>query len=79
MQKNNITKRAFRQYRSYNPNYFPRAFLKILFDNIAPYFTLWMSSEIVTALYEGRARGPSTRLWGLRWRGTWPCMSWGQS
>ena len=65
MQKNNITKRAFRQYRSYNPNYFPRAFLKILFDNIAPYFTLWMSSEIVTALYEGRARETVYALVGI--------------
>ena len=50
MRKDNITKKAFRLYSSYNPKYFPCKFLQIVFDNIAPYFTLWMSSEIVTAL-----------------------------
>ena len=50
MRKENITKKAFRLYSSYNPKYFPCKFLQIVFDNIAPYFTLWMSSEIVTAL-----------------------------
>ena len=51
MRKDSITKRAFKLYSSYNPKYFPVKFFQILFDNFAPYFTLWMSSEIVTALY----------------------------
>lgn len=53
MAKNSITARAFRLYNSYNSKYFPIKVLQIVFENIAPYFTLWMSSEIVTALYEG--------------------------
>ena len=48
----NITKRAFKLYHAYNPNYFPLKFLQIIFDSIAPYFNLWMSAEIVTALYK---------------------------
>ena len=56
MSKNNITKRAYKLYSSYNPNYFPLKFLQIIFDNISPYFNLWMSSEIITALYEERAK-----------------------
>ena len=56
MSKNNITKRAYKLYSSYNPNYFPLKFLQIVFDNISPYFNLWMSSEIITALYEERAK-----------------------
>lgn len=51
MRKDSITKRAYKLYCSYNPKYFPVKFFHILFDNLAPYFTLWMSSEIVTALY----------------------------
>lgn len=56
MRNSSITKRAFQRYRSYNPKYFPLKYLSILFDNAAPYFTLWMSSEIVTALYQGREK-----------------------
>lgn len=56
MHKENITKRAFRVYQGYNPKYFPLSFLKIIFNNISPYFNLWMSSEIVTALYEGKEK-----------------------
>lgn len=65
MRKDSITKRALRLYSSYNPKYFPCMFLKVLFDNIAPYFTLWMSSEIVTALYEGRTRDTIYMLIGI--------------
>ena len=32
------------------------SFLHIVFSSISPYFNLWMSAEIVTALYEGRER-----------------------
>lgn len=48
----NITKSALKRYHAYNPNYFPLKFLQIIFDNISPYFNLWMSAEIVTALYK---------------------------
>ena len=54
--KESITLRALRQYHSYNPNYFPLSFLQIAFREISPYFNLWMSAEIVTALYEGREK-----------------------
>ena len=56
MCKENITLRALRQYHSYNPHYFPLSLLQIVFREIYPYFNLWMSAEIVTALYEGRER-----------------------
>ena len=56
MRKDSITKRAFKLYSSYNPKYFPMKFFQILFDNFAPYFTLWMSAEIVTALANGADR-----------------------
>lgn len=54
MHKESITMRAFRMYSAYNPKYFPLKFVHILFQNISPYFDLWMSAEIVTALYAGR-------------------------
>ncbi len=53
--RGSVTKRALRLYHSYNPKYFPLFFLQTLFRNAAPYFNLWMSAEVVTALYEGRA------------------------
>ncbi len=62
MRKNSITARAFRRYSSYNRKYFPIKFFQILFENFAPYFTLWMSSEIVTALYN---RESSQKIAGL--------------
>ena len=54
MRKENITMRAFWTYSAYNPKYFPLKFLHILFQSISPYFNLWMSAEIVTALYAGK-------------------------
>lgn len=56
MIKDSVTLRAFRRYNAYNPKYFPVKFLHILFENLAPYFSLWMSSEIITALYQGEGR-----------------------
>ncbi|MDE7222579.1 MAG: ABC transporter ATP-binding protein/permease [Acetatifactor sp.] len=56
MRKENITRRALKMYHAYNPKYFPLRFLQIVFKNISPYFNLWMSSEIVTALCESRER-----------------------
>lgn len=56
MRKENATKRALKMYHSYNPKYFPLSFLLIVFESLSPYFNLWMSSEIITALYEGREK-----------------------
>ncbi len=51
---NSVTIRALRLYHSYNPKYFPLYFIRSLFHSASPYFNLWMSAEIVNALYEGR-------------------------
>ena len=56
MRKDNVTMRALKLYHSFNKMYFPMSFLQIIFSSISPYFNLWMSAEIVTALYEGRGR-----------------------
>ncbi len=50
------TRRAFKLYHSYNPHYFPLRLFQILFTNLTPFFTLWMSAEIVTALYEKQTK-----------------------
>ncbi len=52
MRKENITVRALRRYGGFNKKYFPLRFFHILFECFSPYFNLWMSAEIVTALYE---------------------------
>lgn len=54
--KKGVTMRALQVYSAYNPKYFPLKFLQILFNSGTPYFNLWLSSEIVTALYEERGR-----------------------
>lgn len=56
MRKYHTTGRAFKKYHSYNPKYFPLKALATLFQEASPYFNLWFSAEIVTALYEGRGR-----------------------
>ena len=55
MRKNSITAKALKLYHSFNPKYFPIYFFHQLFTNFSPYFSLWMSAEIVTALSEGRS------------------------
>ena len=50
------TRRAFQLYQSYNPHYFPLRLFQIVFTNLTPFFTLWMSAEIVTALYEKKTK-----------------------
>ena len=50
------TRQAFRLYHSYNPHYFPLRLFQIIFTNLTPFFTLWMSAEIVTALYEKQTK-----------------------
>ena len=56
MRKDNVTIRALKLYHSFNKKYFPTSFLQTVFGSISPYFNLWMSAEIVTALYEGKDR-----------------------
>lgn len=56
MHRFTVTKKAVQRYHSYNPHYFPLRFLCILFQKVSPYFNLWMSAEIVTALYKGKAK-----------------------
>lgn len=56
MRKENVTKRAFKLYNSFNKKYFPIAILHQFFGQVSPFFNLWMSAEIVTALYEGREK-----------------------
>ena len=62
MRKYSITRKALRVYAAYNPKYFPLLFLQTVFNNLAPYFNLWMSAEIVTALYEARSKEEIYRL-----------------
>ncbi len=50
------TRRALKLYHSYNPHYFPLRLLQIIFSNLTPFFTLWMSAEIVTALYQKQTK-----------------------
>ena len=56
MHRFTITKKAVWRYHSYNTHYFPLRFFCILFQKVSPYFNLWMSAEIVTALYKGRTK-----------------------
>lgn len=56
MRKENITMKGLQLMASYNKKIFPLLALQTLFSNISPYFYLWMSAEIVTALYEGRGK-----------------------
>ncbi len=56
MNKKNVTWRAFKMYYGFWPSYFPLKASVILLNKFSPYFNLWMSAEIVTALYQGRER-----------------------
>ena len=62
MRKFRITRKALRVYAAYNPKYFPLNFLQSVFNLLSPYFNLWMSAEIVSALYEGRGKEEIYRL-----------------
>lgn len=62
MRKFSITRKALRVYAAYNPKYFPLLFLQTVFGNFSPYFNLWMSAEIVTALYEVRGKEEIYRM-----------------
>lgn len=56
MSKERTTRRAFKRYNAYNPKYFPLCFLQKIFQNLFFFFKLWISAEIVNALYDGRER-----------------------
>lgn len=54
MRKTSVTLRALKLYHGYNKRYFPLRLLQTLFSQTSPYFNLWMSAEIVNALYDGK-------------------------
>lgn len=56
MKHKNITWQAFKLYSAYNPKYFPLCLLQKIFQNLFFFFHLWITSEIVNALYEGRPK-----------------------
>ena len=55
MFKKSVNGRGLKLYHNYNRKYFPLKSLQLIFEKISPYFNLWMSAEIVTALYEKRS------------------------
>lgn len=56
MSQKSITWRALKRYNAYNPKYFPLCFLQKVFQNLFFFFELWITAEIVNALYEGRQK-----------------------
>ena len=62
MRKNGPTRRVFGMFWGFGKKYFIAFALKQLFGTVTPYFNLWMSAEIVTALYEGRE---APAVWNL--------------
>ena len=45
MRKFSTTRKALRVYAAYNPKYFPLLLLQTVFNNLSPYFNLWMSAD----------------------------------
>ena len=62
MRKDHPNLRAMRMLAGFNKRYFPLYFLQILTVCVSPFFNLWMSAEIVTALYD---RIPEKKIWML--------------
>ena len=62
MFKNSISFKGIKQLAQYNKKYIPLLTLQIFFSVLTPYFQLWMSAEIVTALYEG---SPKKEIYSL--------------
>ena len=56
MRKENISLKGMKFLASYNKKLFPLLALQSIFGSISPYFYIWMSAEIVTALYEVRGK-----------------------
>ena len=56
MRKENISLKGIKFLAAYNKKLFPLLALQTIFGSVSPYFYLWMSAEIVTALYEGRGK-----------------------
>ena len=65
MRKSNVTREAYRRYAAHNPRYFPTKIAHTFLSALSPYFTLWMSGEIVTALSQGREAGTIWLLVGI--------------
>ena len=62
MRKNSPNLRAVRMLAGFHKRYFPLFFLQKLTASVSPFFNLWMSAEIVTALYD---RIPEKEIWSL--------------
>ncbi|MCM1027128.1 MAG: ABC transporter ATP-binding protein/permease [Roseburia sp.] len=62
MREKSVTWRGLKLYHSFSPSYFPCKALETLLNTFSPYFNLWMSAEIVTALYQGSGRERLYRL-----------------
>lgn len=62
MNKNNPNLRALKMLAGYNKRFFPLYFVYQLFVQISPYYNLWISAEIITALYENAG---SRKVWIL--------------
>lgn len=62
MKKNNPNIRALKMLIRFNPRYFPLFTLYTLVWRVSPFFNLWLSADIVTALYDGADK---TRIWTL--------------
>ena len=62
MKNKKVTLKALKLYHGFNKKYFPIKFLSLLFSEISPYYNLWMSAEIVTALYDNKEQSFVFRL-----------------
>ena len=62
MRKDSPNLRAIRMLAGFNKRYFPLYFLQKLVSSLSPFFNLWMSAEIVTALSD---RLPEGEIWTL--------------
>lgn len=62
MNKSGPTRRVFKMFWGFGKHYFILYALTQVFSTVTPYFNLWMSAEIITALYENR---PSSTVWQL--------------
>nr|WP_302111298.1 ABC transporter ATP-binding protein [uncultured Acetatifactor sp.] len=62
MKKNNPNFRAFKMLAGLNRRYFPVFFFSKLFARVSPFVNLWLSAEIVTALFNGAQK---RKIWTL--------------
>ena len=62
MKKNNPNFRGFKMLAGLNRRYFPVFFFSKLFARVSPFVNLWLSAEIVTALFDG---AQERKIWTL--------------